>query len=715
MERRNYFNMLLAFVFTVSSINLSAQDSVVINEILPNGTVELKNVGGATVDVSMYQLCNFPSYMMIAQGNVICGNTMMMPGDILVVDNFNNLNMGDGELGLYINGDFSNPLSMLDYVEWGSSGHQRSGVAQNAGIWTAGDFFPALSAGQSMEYAGAGDGSASWVAQANPSICAENGTGAACMVEGGILDGGPFEFCVDSVPDFVANIFLAANSGSSSQYVITTGQGVIVDLPNAPEDVDFNAFGIGTCLIWHLSYEDTIQGLAVGNNALTDLMGCFDFSNSITVDRIECDPCLVQGGVIGAQDFEFCIDSIPDFVDGLTAQDFQGDLTQWVVTDQSGSILGLPTIPDEVDFNAAGAGVCLIWHLAYEEGLTGLETGMNVSGLAGCFDFSDDFVTVTRQFCDSCVVDGGSVGSAMYEFCLDSVPDFVSNEIVSGNSGPLNQWLLTDDAGMILELPLSPDEVDFNAAAPGTCLIWHLSYQDGLVGLEPGMNALQDLEGCYDLSDDFITVVRQNCDSCTVFGGQLSGGPFSFCVGDSIADFIDAGAITLAGNTGSSQWIVTDDSGVILGLPASYTDVDFDNAPAGTCLVHHMSFDGTVGGLELGANVSGFTGCFDISNSIEVVRVTEGPPCVVSLDEQMLLQTVSIYPNPAEQDLTVNNHGDLAVSIVLIDVTGRQVSDVQLLNANVTRTIDVSTLEAGMYVVMINNGASRVSKTLIKH
>jgi hypothetical protein len=40
-----------------------------------------------------------------------------------------------GEIGLYENGSFGDPSSIVDYVEWGESGHFRSTVAVAAGVW----------------------------------------------------------------------------------------------------------------------------------------------------------------------------------------------------------------------------------------------------------------------------------------------------------------------------------------------------------------------------------------------------------------------------------------------------------------------------------------------------------------------------------------------------------------------------------------------------
>lgn len=45
-----------------------------------------------------------------------------------------------GEMALYTSRDFSDPGAIVDYVEWGTSGHGGSGVAVAAGIWPAGGF-----------------------------------------------------------------------------------------------------------------------------------------------------------------------------------------------------------------------------------------------------------------------------------------------------------------------------------------------------------------------------------------------------------------------------------------------------------------------------------------------------------------------------------------------------------------------------------------------
>lgn len=105
---------------------------------------------------------------------------------------------------------------------------------------------------------------------------------------GGTLSGGPFTFTVgDGMADNVSGITLTGNVGSNSTYVITDAAGNILGLPGdlaAVEANDFDGAPAGVCLIWHLSYEDGLQGAAVGESA-GDLSGSFSLSNSVTVNR----------------------------------------------------------------------------------------------------------------------------------------------------------------------------------------------------------------------------------------------------------------------------------------------------------------------------------------------------------------------------------------------------------------------------------------------
>lgn len=435
----------------------------------------------------------------------------------------------------------------------------------------------------------------------------------------GTIAGGPYTFTVDGTPDMVSGISLddAELTGSKQRWVITDDENNILGLPptlEAVEGVDFDEAGAGVCLIWHITYEEGLTGLEAGNN-VSDLEGPYALSNSITVTRNGLNAGSLEGGP-----YYFIVDGTPDMVSGITLDDAElnGSKQRWVITDDQNNILGLPPTLEAVEgvnFDEAGVGVCLIWHITYEEGLTGLEAGNNVSDLNGYYALSNS-VTVNREALDAGYLSGGP-----YEFTVDGTPDMVSGIALDDTNlnGTNQRWVITDDANNILGLPPTLEAVegvDFDEAGAGVCLIWHITYQDGLMGLEAGNN-VSDLSGAYALSNS-ITVTRNALNA-----GYISGGPFTFKV-DGYPDMVSGIYLDDAELNGSMQgWVITDDQNKILGLPPTLDaveGVDFDAAGVGVCFIWHITYEEGLSGLSAGNYVSDLDGYYALSNSIQVTR-----------------------------------------------------------------------------------------------
>ncbi len=631
---KNIFIIMMSLVSIALTNQIQAQ--VAINEITANGEVEIINTSDETIDISSYWLCDRPAYEQLRNLTISCGDLNLAAGaSVTVVTSAITVNPAGDEMAIYSSSSFGSSSAIVDYVIWGNrSGSTRESTAAQANLWTTDQRAPAFSTTESLNWDGAGDTADDFETAAS-SICVD-GMGA-CEVMGGTLTGGPFAFCAgDGVADNIAadEITLTGNTGPNSQWVVTDEDGNILGLPESFTDVNFDGAGPGTCLVWHLSFEDGLTGAEMGANA-NDLQGCFNLSNPISVVRSQ-----PAGGTLTGGPFSFCVgDDTPDNIaaDQITLSGNSGTNSQWVVTDEDGMILGLPMSFTDVDFDGAGTGTCLVWHLSFEDGLTGADIGANASDLQGCFSLSNAITVVrsdTGEACGStaCEAMGGTLTGGPFAFCVGDgeADNIAADEItLTGNTGPNSQWVVTDEDGNILGLPESFTGVNFDGAGPGTCLVWHLSFEDGLVGADVGANA-NDLQGCFNLSNP-ISVVRSQPS-----GGTLTGGPFSFCVGDDTPDNIAAGQIVLAGNSGTnSQWVVTDADGNILGLPGSFTDVDFDGAGVGTCLVWHLSFDGEISGAVVGANANDLQGCFSLSNPITVVRSDAGEVCGATVCEAM--------------------------------------------------------------------------------
>jgi hypothetical protein len=147
---------IFAILFTS---NLFAQANVRILRLDPStNSVTLKNFGDANATISGYWFCNFPAY---GQVSSMTGVTDLGPGEEVNVGSTINFAPADGEFGLYTSGSFSSPAAMIDYMQWGSAGHQRESVAVGAGVWDAGTF---ISVAPPFEYNGDGtqNGVAFW-------------------------------------------------------------------------------------------------------------------------------------------------------------------------------------------------------------------------------------------------------------------------------------------------------------------------------------------------------------------------------------------------------------------------------------------------------------------------------------------------------------------------------------------------------------------------
>lgn len=87
----------------------------------------------------------------------------------------------------------------------------------------------------------------------------------------------------------------------------------------------------------------------------------------------------------------------------------------------------------------------------------------------------------------------------------------------------------------------------------------------------------------------------------------------------------------------------------------------------------------------------------------------------LAIDEKVLQSNVSIYPNPMENVLTIDNSNDIEIDqVVIYDVTGKQLITADINEAK-QNSIDVSSLENGIYMmkVFFENG-DFISKTIVK-
>jgi len=316
--------------------------------------------------------------------------------------------------------------------------------------------------------------------------------------------------------------------------------------------------------------------------------------------------CNVDGGSLAGGPFEFCIDGQDDFIPagGIVLTPGTGTNRGWIVTDDAGLILGLPPTFTAVNFEDAGLGTCNVYYIRYENGLQGLNAGNNINNLQGCYDLSNP-VIVNRINCNNgCNANVATNGNSISVTGLNSA--FNQVQITDAN---FNIIYSCDNFGISNNLCANPES--FNAPSNGTYYVFVRTYTASFSVVCDIFEPVNVTGGGGNTGGN---------TGCNVDGGSLAGGPFSFCV-DGVPDNIPVNGIVLTPGSGSNRgWVITDDNGNILGLPPTFSAVNFDEAGAGSCYVYYIRYENGLQGLAPGNNINNLQGCFDLSNFVEVIR-----------------------------------------------------------------------------------------------
>lgn len=423
-----------------------------------------------------------------------------------------------------------------------------------------------------------------------------------------------------------SNILEFANQGASSAqftYIVTDAEGIVLGIPPA-NMVDFAPAGLGTCLVYGLSYTGNLSvapGDTLANVSLSD--DCFDLSDeAITVNRIEVSVGSVSDINNDTLIYTCPADGLSNVIRFRTVGISDGANITYIVTDSDNVILGVPEA-DSLDFEPAGFGVCRVYSMAYLGELTAtMGDTVGVNSLAtSCFDITENYITVVRD-----TAEAGNVslldGSLEITLCAgDGLPDVVGFT-GSGSSAADFTYIVTDSDGVVLGIPAA-DSLDFEGSGVGTCAVFGLSFTGNLTVM-PGdtlMNvALSD--ECYDLSNNNITIIRQepgNAGTVSTIDGETE---IEVILGDGNLSVVEFQ--TTATGAENFSYIVTNEDFVIIAVPSTAA-VNFEGAGVGTCLVHGITYNGELmaqAGDTLGVNTL-VEGCFDLSDNFITITRTE--------------------------------------------------------------------------------------------
>lgn len=131
--------------------------------------------------------------------------------------------------------------------------------------------------------------------------------------------------------------------------------------------------------------------------------------------------------------------------------------------------------------------------------------------------------------------------------------------------------------------------------------------------------------------------------------------------------------------------------------------------------------DNAINGLAYAPNIPGqFNYDYVVGNGVcpndtATVLVVVDPTCNYLGTEEFEANAFKVYPNPASTSLTVLSNGNYdEMTIEIVDLGGRVVfSDATQMSAGITRTIDVSTLTKGLYMINVYNATQSTSFKIV--
>jgi len=524
--------------------------------------------------------------------------------------------------------------------------------------------------------------------------CDNTGGGeGTCSAEGGSItldkDGSTsMTICAsDGLPENL-DVDLEGASGANSAWVVTDENGIIISI-NAGPPFNFEGSQPGICLIWHLSHEDDLTGADVGANT-SDLGGCFDLSNPITIIHTEYWPSEITFAN-GTTATDVCLeDATPDVLN-ITSDTGSGSTDCYLLlVDSNSTIVGIDS-GSSILVDGVNTGSCSIYEVCGTGSFLANagENFWNGALFTGCYGVSNE-LTVIKSCTSLCEPNGGSLfaesGGSNMSLCISNNVAASFNVNIENREGSYQAWLITDTNGNIIDMPSGPP---FNTGhlAHNTYRLYSVSFENDFAGLELGEN-ISNLVGCYNLSNP-ITI-----DAYRLAGGDLltadGNVELDMCTVDGISSLVD---VEITDNQGvNSSWVITNAVGEIIHANI-HPPFSFDGMNAGVYMIWHVSYEDGMTGMEVGKNASEFIGCHDLSNPITVFR-SEVVGGQVAIEAGKTIHEVCLNEDQ-EAFISINTNGTIGFNYLYI-VTTENGEILDMLSSN---DINVSSYGKGIHLI----------------
>jgi len=334
----------------------------------------------------------------------------------------------------------------------------------------------------------------------------------------------------------------------------------------------------------------------------------------------QCPTGRIRNDATGSRrDIELCTnDGQADEITFRT--DFQATASlATIVTDDRNRIVA-SKVGQSFDFEGFANGESRAYILSYTGTLTAtIGEQLDAIDLAtGCFELSSNYIEIEHNapLAGSITDDDGMVVASL---CVgDSSSDFVGYD-VTGSVSERYVYLITDTNGNVEKVDFNSYE-DFGNLDPGTSYVYGLAY-NGDLEIRRGENIFTDqlVDGCYDLTDNFIIIQRNEVDGGSIrVDGEKHIDVDSTTSQAPVVDWTTTSASPIV-------YVIIDDRSIIRGFSQGPA-VDMSFLEEGKYWIYGFCYTGIIQ-AEVGqrlwdSGVRFATGCFERSNAVVVTKKT---------------------------------------------------------------------------------------------
>jgi hypothetical protein len=520
----------------------------------------------------------------------------------------------------------------------------------------------------------------------------------------------------DGVPDIITFFNTSNAPNATYAYLLTNENNAIVGfLPG--NSFNFDIAGIGITHVWGVSFTGNFTGNfgdIVTSTQLSD--ECFSLSSNFI--RVIRD--VPMGGLVSTTDLEteiqICQNVDDPFVTAITSSTSLVAY-RYYLTDVFGEII---TSSDAgvFDFSGLPEGTYRIWGVSYTGSLNDVDNILNVDLGTSCLEISGNFIVV--HLTEPIV--GGTLtanqGLTEILFCPnDGVSDLVEVETNSPTSAASYRYVVTNATGLVLIPNLGGNSIDFEGAGFGEYRIYGVAFTGNYtVGIGTNINTADLSDDCFDLSDNFISIIGTTADGGTV---TTDDGETVLQIEANDGEPDVFGFISSTTSGAPYLYILTDAQNMVLEY-LDFDFFDFEGQDGEEVRIWGLSYFGDrpdAIGVPVGSLVSG-SECIELSDNFIRVVILDATPLTGGSTTSTLRATV--HPNPATDRVMLNLWSESKQSatalIRIMDATGRTRQEYRTEKFEGFRQteLDINRLEDGIYTVHISTSDATATVRVVK-